>query len=859
MNSDAKRRWLGVLLDAVMVVVFAAIAFFYFHPAVTDGKVLRQGDISAGIGAGQEQKMYYQQTGERSRWTNALFSGMPTYQLTPSYNSTDRLATVENAYHLWLPDYVWYIFAYLLGFYILLRAFNFRQYLAALGSILWAFSTYFLIIIAAGHIWKVMALAYLPPLIGGLILAYRGKYLWGLIVTAIFAALEIHANHIQMTYYYLFVILFMVIAFFIEAISKKRMVHFLKALGVFVLGGVLGVMINASNMYHTWQYSKDTMRGGSELAEKKVEVDNEANKPTDGLERSYITMYSYGIGETWSLMIPNVKGGTSMRLLGDNDAAKEEGNSHYFNLGPGQRVPYSAMFNQMPQYWEESMEPGATGTSGPVYVGAFVVFLFILGIFIVKTPFKWALLAATILSIMLAWGKNFMGLTDWFIDNVPMYSKFRAVESILVIAEFCMPLMAMLALKRLIEDKELLRSRQLLTYGGISLAFTAGVCLLFTIAPKAFFDFTTQGEQQQLAQILPPADMQSFIASLESVRISIFRSDCLRSLLFIMLGLVPLILYRRKWLKALPTVVIIAVVCLIDLWMVNKRYLNNDMFQPARQVQHIRPMTDADKAILADKSLDYRVLSLENNVFNENETSFYHKSVGGYHAAKLARYQDLIDGFIAPEREQVFNAIRSHNADLSQAPGDSLWPVLNMLNTKYLLLAQQNFYTMNPWAQGNAWFVDNINYVSGAKAEFDGMKTINLRHEAVADVQFEKVLGVAAPIDSTASVVLNSYEPNRLNYTIESAKGGVVVFSEIYYPGWTATVDGQEVELGRVNYVLRAMRIDGGRHEVVLSFFPKSVSTTETLANLAFIILLLLIVGGIGLAVYRYIAGVKKK
>jgi len=847
MKTDVKQRQYSLLFDAIVVVIFAAISFFYFYPAVTEGKVLRQGDISAGIGAGQEQTEYYQKTGERTRWTNSLFSGMPTYQLAPSYESVDKLQVAEKAYHLWLPDNVWYIFAYLLGFYILLRAFNFRQHLAALGSILWAFSTYFLIIIAAGHLWKVMALAYLPPLIAGFVLAYRGKYLWGFIVTAIFAAFEIHANHIQMTYYYALIILFMVIVFFIEALRQKRLAHFVKAMCVFIAGGLIGVMVNASNLYHTWQYSKDTMRGGSEL----VKADAADTDVTGGLERNYITMYSYGIGETWSLMIPNVKGGTSGRALGENEVAKEEGRSHYFDFGGGQRVPYSAMFDQMPQYWEESMEPGATGTSGPVYVGAFVVFLFILGLFVVKTPFKWALLAATILSIMLAWGKNFMGLTDWFIDHVPMYAKFRAVESILVIAEFCIPLLAILALKRIIEDKELLKSKQFTIYSGVSLALTAGVCLLFALAPKLFFDFSTQAEQEQFAQMLPPADLQSFIASLETVRISIFRSDCWRSLLFIVLGVLPLLLYRKRILKATPTVLIIAVVCLVDLWMVNKRYLNNDMFQPARQVQHVRPMTDADRAIKQDPSPSYRVLNLESNLFNENETSYYHKSVGGYHAAKLQRYQDLIDNYISPERGKLFEAIQDYQADLSQAQGDSLWPVLNMLNTKYLLSAQQNFYTVNPWAQGNAWFVDCVEYVDGANQEMDGLAAVDLRHEAVADKKFESVLGKASAIDSTATIVLNSYEPNRLKYTIESSTGGVVVFSEVYYPGWTALVDGQPAELGRVNYVLRAMRVEAGRHEVELAFFPKSVSTTETLANIALIVLVLFIVGGIVLTFVR--------
>ena len=395
------------------VLLFAVLAFAYFFPADIEGRILYRHDASAGRGAGQEGIEYLERTGERTRWTNALFSGMPTYQMAPSYGSTNLLSKAADVYHLWLPENVWYVFAYLLGFYILLRAFDFRQHLAALGSILWAFSTYFLIIIAAGHIWKVWALAYLPPLIAGLVLAYRGKYLWGLLLTAVFTALEINANHVQMTYYYLFIIFFLVIAWLVDAIRKHELERFAKATAVCALGGVIGVCINLSNLYHTWQYSQESMRGKSELVKK-----NSGNQTNSGLERDYITQWSYGIGETWTLLIPNTKGGASVPLsMNETAMAKADPN-------------YTSIYQQIGQYWGEQ-----PGTSGPVYVGAFVMMLFILGLFIVKGPVKWALLAATILSIMLSWGKNFMGLTDFFIDYMPMYAKFRTVASILVIAE----------------------------------------------------------------------------------------------------------------------------------------------------------------------------------------------------------------------------------------------------------------------------------------------------------------------------------------------------------------------------------------------------------------------------------------
>ena len=845
------KQWLP---DVLAVIFFAVLAFAYFYPADMEDRVLNQGDISAGVGMGEEAVQYRHRTGEYTRWTNSLFSGMPTYQIMPAYDSTNILSSIGNAYHLWLPDNVWYLFVYLLGFYILLRAFDFRQQLAALGSILWAFSTYFLIIIAAGHLWKVMALAYLPPMIGGVVLAFRKKYLWGLVVTSIFAAFEINANHVQMTYYYLFVILLMVLAFIVDAFLKKEYLHIGKALGVCVIGGLLGIMVNASNLYHTWQYSKETMRGKSELVKANTE-----NQTNSGLERSYITDYSYGIGETWTLLVPNTKGGTSVHALGDNESVKKEGDAHYFNLGNGQSIPYSYMFNQMPQYWEESMEEGANGTMGPVYVGAFVLMLAVLCLLICyRNPLTWGLLAATILSIMLSWGKNFMGLTNLFIDYVPMYAKFRAVESILVIAEFTIPLMAMLALKELVITKNSQDSKiktqnfnpQIL----IAFALTGGIALLFAVTPTTFFNFYTEAEVANFSQMLPPTDLNPFLESLSRARQSIFTADCWRSFGFIVAGTLVLLLYQAKKLKTGMMAGLLLVICLADLWQVNRRYLNpNDTKQFVKKVerQQIRQMTEADRRIKDDPTLYYRVLNLAGNVFNENETSYYHKSVGGYHAAKLRRYQELIERYISRQTNTVKKSIQDFYGDLTQINGDSLWNVLNMLNTKYCLLAQQNIEVQNPYAYGNAWYVDKVRYVENANQELDALGQINLRHEAVADKQFQQVLGEAIAQDSTSTIELTSYEPNQLTYNVQSAKGGVLVFSEIFYPEWTATIDGKEVELGRVNYVLRALHIDAGRHEVILSFFPKSVDTTETLAYVALAIITLLVLLLIGVPLRR--------
>ena len=812
------------LPDVLAVLLFAVLAFAYFFPADIEGRILYRHDASAGRGAGQEGIEYLQKTGERSRWTNALFGGMPTYQVAPSYGSTNLLTKVVNAYHLWLPENVWYVFAYLLGFYILLRAFDFRQHLAALGSIIWAFSTYFLIIIAAGHIWKVWALAYLPPMIAGVVLAYRGKYLWGLLLTAVFTAFEINANHVQMTYYYLFIIIAMVIAWLVEAIREKHMTRFLKATAVCFVGAAIGVSINLSNLYHTWEYSRESMRGKSELVKQ-----NSSNQTSSGLERDYITQWSYGIGETWTLLVPNTKGGASMPLA-QSEKAMEKADQDFLPI-----------YQQIGQYWGEQ-----PGTSGPVYVGAFVMMLFILGLFIVKGPIKWALLAVTILSILLSWGKNFMGFTDFFLDYVPMYAKFRTVASILVIAEFTIPLLAMLSLKKFLDEPEQMKPR--MKYVGISFLLTGGIAMLFSLMPSMFFDSFISTSEMHAIQNLPAEYIQPLVANLTEMRQAVFTADSLRSFYIILAGTGILLSVVFGKLKKEYAVGIILVLCLVDLWTVNKRYLNDDMFVPEAEREAPQQKTQTDELILRDQNLDFRVLNLASNTFNENETSYYHKSVGGYHAAKLRRYQEMIEAYINPEMQSLFKSVSEAAGDMTQVNGDSICPVLNMLNTRYFIFPLQGGQTVpiqNPYAFGNAWFVDQLDYVDNANGEIAAVGKIDLRHQAVADAKFKEQLGEAIPQDTVSLVSITSYEPNRLTYDVSSDKGGVLVFSEIYYPGWEATVDGHPVELGRVDYILRALNIQPGKHQVELSFFPKSVNMTETIAYIAYVLLLLLVAGGL--------------
>ena len=845
------KNWKQYLPDILAVVIFAVISFAYFFPADIDGKVLYRHDSSAGRGMGREATEYYEKNGEVTRWTGAVFCGMPTYQIMPGYKSLTVLTDVVKAYHLGLPENVWYLFVYLLGFYIMLRAFDFKSYLAALGSVIWAFSSYFLIIIAAGHIWKVMALAYLPPMIGGVVLAYRGKYLWGLFVTALFTAFEVFANHVQMTYYYLFIILFMVMAYLVDAVRKKQMKHFLKATAVCAVGAVIGIALNASNLYHTWEYGKESMRGKSELVKK-----NSANQTSSGLERDYITQWSYGVDETWTLLVPNAKGGASVPLS-QSETAMKKADPQFMDI-----------YQQLGQYWGDQPM-----TSGPVYVGAFVLMLFFLGAFIVKGPVKWALLAATYLSVALSWGHNFMPLTDFFIDYVPLYAKFRTVASILVIAEFTIPLLAMLGLKEIIDNPGVLAEAEQKTskicnfffvsvlsvfvrkkrdYVLVSFLMTAGVALLFALMPTLFFsDFVSQSEMQALSQI-PAEYLSPLLSNLRQMREAVFTADCWRSFFIIVFGTAVLALFLAKKLNAKATVGIVCALCLVDMWQVDKRYLNDGMFVEKSARETPITMTETDRMILRDKSEcgNYRVLNFSTSTFNENETSYYHKSLGGYHAAKLRRYQEMIERYIQPEMGKAMQAVASAAGDMTQVNGDSLFPVISMLNAKYFIVPLQGGQTvpvMNPYAFGAAWFVDKVHFVDNANEEIDRIAKVDLRHEAVADRKFAGQIGNAAKQDGNSIVTITSYQPNELKYDVKSDKGGVVVFSEVYYPGWTATVDGKAVEVGRVNYILRAINVAPGSHKVVLTFRPATVDATETVAYVGYALLLFTLL----LLVYR--------
>lgn len=867
MKELFKRSW----PDFLVVLSFLLLSFLYFATPLSQGLVLGGHDTVAGMGQGQEQSTFYEATGERTRWTNSIFSGMPTYQIAPTYDSAETLGLIGKAVGLFTTGPLSYLFLYLFGFYLLMRAFRFRPLLSAFGAMAWAFSSYFFIIIAAGHLWKVTTLGFIPPTIAGLVLAYRGKYLWGALVTGLFTALQVLNNHIQMTYYFLFVMAFIVAAYAVEAVRKHEWKHWAKATGAVVIGGVMGALINLPNLYHTWEYSKESMRGAGELAEKVTPMAGQ--KATGGLERDYITAWSYGIDETLTLMIANFKGGGSQSIFELDNASDLDGYDEFYDhAGRLQEATGGGYLPGMSQYWGNQPM-----TVGPVYVGAILCFLFMLGLFIVRGPMKWALAASTVLSLLFAWGKNLMPVTDFFIDYLPMYAKFRTVSSALVIAEFTIPVLAVLGLAEILREPErLISDKAMRIKFGMSFALTAGVCLLFALAPGMADVMSAQDAQifDQLAQGGIPADfLNTYRASVLSMHQDMLSADAWRSFALILVATLALLAYA-KWPKSIPAwsvVTLLFVVTLGDMWTVNRRYLNDESFSDPQTRLEGFAKTPADETILADKDPNFRVLNLGlGNPFNEtsNQTAYHHKSIGGYHAAKLHRYQDLIDYYLADECAAVMQAINKANTDImadslrfaamgidsekallaavmQRVPTDSITPTLNMLNAKWFMLSQGRMAVRNPAANGNAWFVQSLKMVEGADAEIDALKNIDNKHAAVADKRFAATLE-GSPLGE-GTVKLNSYAPNELRYTTDSKKGGLVVFSEIYYPGWTATLDGKPVEIGRANYILRALKVPAGRHEIVMEFRPTTVSTTNAIAYAMLAILLL----GFGFALWR--------
>ena len=880
MKTTLKSFFQNISGDIVAIVAFLLISVAYFFTPLSEGMVLNGHDSLAAIGQGHENQDFYETTGETSRWTNSMFSGMPTYQISPSYGPTTVLTSVSKVLHLGMDGACGYLFLYLAGFYLLMRVLRKKPWLSAAGAIAWAFSSYFLIIIAAGHIWKVNTLGFIPPTIAGLVLCYRGKLRWGTAVTALFTALQILCNHVQMSYYFLFVMAFVVVCYLVDALRPSNRKYcaigkWAKATGCIIAGGLIGVAANLPNLYHTYEYSKESLRGKSELKARKTAG---GTQETGGLTRDYITAWSYGVDETVTLLVPDYKGGGSGAILDQQGGIKEE-----WQARPGFENFMANAFSvqeAMPKLKEDAPMPGLMTywgdqpfTVGPVYVGAFVLFLFFLGLFIVKGPLKWALLLSTVLSLLMAWGKNIMPVTDFFIDVLPMYSKFRTVSSALVVAEFTIPLLAMLALAELLQTKwkdlwGSVRGKVGMIFAG---AMTVLPCLWLMVSPGRCLSAAEERAATALQEFVPADQLQGFLDGIAEMRGSVVSASAGRSLLIILLGLCVIalakyLMSKRKEEKAdkkWPYIVgcgLVAVLCLADLWAEDKKYLNDESFtDPLGQTQKYDQKSMADEYILRDTDKNYRVMNLATDTFNEtsNQTSYHHKSIGGYHAAKLHRYQDLIDRYLRKEGQAVMMSINAAWEEMNDSaqdpfknimekvPGDSITPVLNMLNCKYYIVGQGGNYPMpNLYANGNAWFVDELNFVDNADQELEALGRLNTKKQAVADRRFKDELEGGL---GNGSATLTQYEPNELHYSVETKGGGLLVFSEIYYPGWTATIDGKEADLGRVNYVLRALRVPNGKHEVVMEFRPKSVSITSYVAYGAIGIIVLLF----GWALYR--------
>ncbi|MDR3350475.1 MAG: YfhO family protein [Prevotellaceae bacterium] len=798
------------------IITFYIVAVGYFTPVIFEDKQLHQNDVRQGAGAGQDIGQYAKENnGEKSLWASRMFSGMPAYQITPGYKSASVLSPLRRTFEGWLPSPASHLFAYMLGFFILLLALRINPWLAIAGAMAYGFSSYFLIIIEAGHIWKVWALELIPPTLAGIIWAYRGRWLPGGAVTALFFALQLFSNHFQMTYYFLLFVLVLVICRLIYDIKNRQWVKFIKASAVLLVAGSIGFGANAANLLLSVKHTGQTIRGKSEL------TGNAGNK-TGGLDRDYATQWSYGIGETFTLLIPDAKGGAT-GYMAQNHASEVRK-----SLSGNEARQFVSQQNS---YWGNQ-----PSTSGPVYVGAFILFLFIFGLFVIKGYLKWALLAGTLLSVVLSWGHNFMGLTNLFLDYFPMYNKFRAVSSILVIAELAIPLLALLALAETVKNPKLLVEKRKAFF--ISLGLTAGVALLFILFPHVFFQFFSEEEMQAYAQYMRNPSYAPLFDALETARVSAFRADAWRSIVIIGIGVTLLWLYGAKKIKQPLLTGALAALVLFDLANVDKRYLDNSDFVPKTAAKAAWEMTDADKLILEDADPNYRVLNLTVSPFQDAGTSYYHKSVGGYHGAKLRRYQELIDRYLSK--------IDIH--------------VLSMLNTRYLIVPDkdngQPQVQRNPEAFGNAWFVDTLRFVSSADEEIAALGEVNLKTTAVVDNRFGAQLeGFAPQRDETAQVELAAYKINDIQYKVKSNSEQVVVFSEIYYDDgltrWEAFIDGRPAPHFRANYVLRALRVPAGEHIVEFVFKPKAYGVLETASVSCLALLLLLFIAVAGYEVKR--------
>lgn len=797
-----------------------SIAFFY--PGNIDGKSLGQYDLVQGAANGEEARAYEEATGEKALWTNSLFSGMPTFQIAPEYASNSLFSWIDSVYGLGLPVPSNLLFMMMFGMLIMLTCLRLRWWYALIGAMAWGLSSYFIIIIGAGHIWKFVALSYVPPTIAGFIMIYQGRRIAGAALLALFMMMEINANHPQITYYFSFVMAFLAIGFLVVAIRNHQFKHWAASTGVIAVAGLLALGANLPSIYNTYEYAKETKRAESELTPiENPDAPKSKYAPTGGLPQEEIGGWSNLPEESISLLIPNIKGGASIKpVKGQNRPLAISENKNFdvrmydstptidYGGGQVQEINLYAMLNE---YFG-----GKDFTNGPFYVGALIFALFLLGCFVVRGPVKWVLLIATVFSIMLAMGNHFESLTRFMIDNMPLYNKFRAAETALVIAAFCMPTLAILALHKLFTTPDPLSDSRMRTGLSVAIIFPMFVCLTAYVSPSIFGSAITETEMAQInsmvAQINDPnfgAQVEATLKNIETVRYGIVSDDAMRSMIVLLIGGAVVYLYLRNRLGRGIAVAAVGIIIVVDMYTVDKRYIDSDSFGGSANITSTIQPDEIDRAILADKGY-YRVMDFV--AFSDPRRSYFHHTVGGYHAAKLNRYNDLID------RGQFSNQ-----------------NVLDMLNAKYFIGQGpdgQLMYQQNPDAMGPAWLVDEIEYVDNADAEMAALEAFDPATVAIADKRFKDLLGDQVIARSEGDYIrLDEYTPNRLTYTVDTRNGGVAVFSEVWFPwGWTASVDGKETEIARVNYVLRAIRLEPGKHTVVMSFDPASLHVTSGIA-----------------------------
>ena len=810
----------------VAFILFIVITYAYF-PALFEGKIVMQSDISSWRGAANEIIQFREQTGEEPLWTNSMFSGMPTTMISTEYKG-NYLKNVYDGLFVG-PRPASYLILGLVSFYLLLLAFGVNPWLSIVGALAFGFCSYNFQILQVGHNAKMVAISLMPMVLASVVFAFRKNRWLGAVFFGITLAFQIMANHPQITYYLAFIVLFYGIAQLYKAVKAKALPAFFKTVTLLVVAVLFAAATNINHLWPTWEYSKYTMRGGSELTL------NQNSQTKGGLDKEYATAWSYGIDETLNLMIPNFKGGASGGALDKNSETYKFLNSQGASNA-------DQIIQQLPLYWGEQ-----AFTAGPMYMGAIAIFLFVLGLVLIKGPMKWWIVGISLLALFLGWGRNFMFLSSFFYDYIPLYNKFRVPSMMLIVLQLTIPLLGIYTLNKILngeyEKKTLIKGLK------IAVGVTGGICALFALLPGLAGSFVSPADSQYpdwLRQYLPQD------------RESLLRSDAFRSLVFILLAGVVIWAWMIQKIKSTHVVFVMGLLILADMWTVDKRYLNNDHFVKQREFNNQYQPRPVDQAILADKDPNYRVLDISVNTFNDSHTSYHHKTIGGYSAAKLQRYQDIIDYFIYPEMQSIGTTLESSPTLSAMEESLSKQTVLNMLNTKYVIVHANSAPVNNKYAYGNAWFVKDYELVNTPDEELLGLKQIDPRESAVISKEFESVIqDKGFNFDENATIQLTSYAPNKLEYKTSAANEQLAVFSEIYYPkGWNVYIDGNKTDLLRADYILRAVIVPAGEHTVTFEYKPESYYMGARISAISSSLLLLALLGGIVFYIMRYM---KKK